>query len=170
VHVKARRVQKLRESCLQVARCTLLLLSSLNILKHRKRFISKYDALICKWICPHTYIITIRDGSLRSRCVFPLRIQKWTEDVALKRARDTRVDCAALHLVQRPYISCVIYRGWFRTNVCLSITVPFERDSIWNCVWETQDLRKLILLAMFHIHIFHIVVNFYDNFIKSLMP
>ena len=87
MHVKARRVQKSRESCLQqAAQYTLLLLSSLNILKHRKRFISKYDALICKWICPHTYIITIRDGSLRTRCVFPLRIQKWTEDVALKRA------------------------------------------------------------------------------------
>lgn len=135
MHVKARHVEKSRESCLQqTAQCTLLLLSSLNILKHRKRFISKYDALICKWICPHTYIITIRDGSLRSRCVFPLRIQKWTEDVALKRAQDTRVDCAVLHLVQRPYISCVIYRGWFWTNVCQPITVPFESDSIWSYI------------------------------------
>lgn len=135
-----------RESCLQqAAQCTLLLLSSLNILKHRKRFISKYDALICKWICPHTYIITIRDGSLRSRCVFPLRIQKWTEDVALKRARDTRVDCAALHLVQRPYISCVvIYRRRFRTNVCLLITAPSERDSIRNYV--SENLSKSYLL------------------------
>lgn len=129
MHVKARRVQKSRESCLQqAAQYTLLLLSSLNILKHRKRFISKYDALICKWICPHTYIITIRDGSLRTRCVFPLRIQKWTEDVALKWAWDTRVDCAiaSLHLVQRPYISCVIYRRSFQTNVCLSIYRSFR--------------------------------------------
>lgn len=61
----------------QAAQCTLLLSSSLNILKHRKHFVSKYDALICKWICPHTYITTIRDGSLR----FAMRVS--TEDAKM---------------------------------------------------------------------------------------
>jgi len=74
VHVKARRVQKLRESCLQVARYTLLLLSSLNILKHRKRFISKYDALICKhhnhsrWKPPFAMRVSTEDSKMDGRC------------------------------------------------------------------------------------------------------
>lgn len=86
-------------STLYAAQCTLLLLSSLNILKHRKRFISKYDTLICKWICPHTYI---HHNHSRWKPPFAMRVS--TEDSKMDgrcnvKASEIRVSIVTLRYV-----------------------------------------------------------------------
>lgn len=72
VHVKVEYVEKSRKSCPQ--RLSAIHFVAFVVIEyfeaHRKCFISKYDTLICKWICSHTTrIIAIRDRSLGARCV-----------------------------------------------------------------------------------------------------
>lgn len=142
-------IQKSWESCLQyAAQCTLLLLSSLNILKHRNHFISKYDTLICKWICPHTYI---HHNHSRWKSPFAMRVS--TEDSKMDGRCSVKASaryacrlwcCTTLHLMQQTCISCVIYRRWFlKSSNHLSnyyrLAIPLEGDSIRNCISKIYE-------------------------------
>ena len=81
-----------------------------------------------RWMPPYAMRVSIEYSKMDGRCNVKASV----------RYACRLHHCAALHLVQRPYISCVIYRRSFQTNICL-FTVPFERDSTWNYVSKTMQ-------------------------------